>query len=92
MLRKRIRQKTTTDNFNLMVDGKEHEITATCYKTYNKETRYRVTIDESPVYIFRWDDHNNRWISDDDESTLDISKRLENAIAEQLGQRQEMAA
>lgn len=81
--RKRIKAKTTTDNFGLMVDGKQHAVTATCYQTYNKETRYRVTVDDSPVYIFKYDDGVNRWVSEEDVDAQ-IPNRLENAISMEL--------
>ena len=82
--RKRQKAKTTTDNFDLMVDGRQHNVTATCYQTYNKETRYRVTVDDSPVVIFKWDDSRNKWIPEEDVSDLQIPNRVETAIAMEL--------
>jgi len=77
--------KRITDNFDMVIDGKAVPVQATSYLTYNKETRYRVSIDNGPIVTFSWDNDLKRYTSTVDGS--DLPKRIDEAIAMQIDQR-----
>ena len=57
---KRTRNKARTENFELMINGGAVEVKATPYLVNGEETRFRVSYNESPVYIFAIDGHNRQ--------------------------------
>lgn len=84
LTRKRIKGKRTTENFEMILDGKTVPVTATCYLTYNKETRYRVSIDNGPIVTFSWNDDLKRYTSIEG---TELPQRIDEAIAMQIDQR-----
>jgi hypothetical protein len=74
--------KAQTQTFELLVDGTPYEVKATPYE-YNTETRFRVTFNGSPVYIFVWDSELKQ-LSAIGEGTDTIPVNLEEAISNQL--------
>ena len=74
--------KAQTQTFELLVDGTTYEVKATPYE-YNTETRFRVTFNVSPVYIFVWDSELKQ-LSAIGEGTDTIPVNLEEAISNQL--------
>ena len=81
--------KTHTETliFELMIDGKPVEIKATPYFVdHNKERRFRVSYDGSPVHIFAWDDSSNRLHAVKEGSEI-IPDKIERAIAKELQNR-----
>jgi hypothetical protein len=51
--------KTQTQTIELLVDGIPYEVKATPYE-FNTETRFRVSFNGSPIYIFVWDSELKR--------------------------------
>ena len=79
------KNKTVTETFEVMVDGKPVAVKATLYETPTSEARYRVSVDDSPVYIFGWDSHRNRLAAIDSGNAANgIPERIEMAIGQQL--------
>jgi hypothetical protein len=77
--------KLRTETFDLAVNGKRVNIKATLYQLHTREVRYRVSINDSPVYIFAWDNELNRPIvKDKSAATATIPDELEMAIGRQL--------
>ena len=74
--------KAQTQTFDLLVDGIPYEVKATPYE-YNTETRFRVTFNGSPVYIFVWDSELKQ-LSAIGEGTDTIPVNLEEAISNHL--------
>lgn len=68
-----------------MVDGKPVAVKATLYETHTTEARYRVSVNNSPVYIFGWDAHRNRLsVIDSGSAVNNMTERMEEAIGQQL--------
>lgn len=79
------KSKTSTEKFEVMIDGKPVTVTATLYETHNSEARYRVSVDGSPIHIFAWDPQLNRLAQIDQASVADqIPAKVEEAIGRQL--------
>lgn len=74
-----------TETFELNVDNKPVEVKATPY-VLNDETRFRVSYNGSPVYIFGWDSSLRRLIAISGGSE-NIPDHIEEAIAHQLQSR-----
>ncbi len=80
--------KTKTEVFEVTVEGKAVVVKATPYQINTGETRFRVSINDSPVHIFAWD--NNRQRLADIESGHAANKipaQIEAAISEQINNR-----
>lgn len=79
------KSKTSTEKFEVMVEGRPVTVIATLYETHNTESRYRVSIDGSPVHIFAWDPQLNRLAEIDQASAAaSIPAKVEEAIGRQL--------
>jgi hypothetical protein len=78
-------KNSPTETFELNVDSVPVEVKATPY-LFNDETRFRVSYNGSPVYIFVWDSslHRLTAISDGSET---IPDNIEDAIAQKLQRR-----
>jgi hypothetical protein len=79
------KMRTTTETFQLEMDGKPVTVKVTPYHMHTMEKRYRVSINNSPVHIFAWDDNARRLIAIDGariEGKLPV--KLEEAISRQL--------
>lgn len=53
--------KKHTETFEVVVNNKPVSVTATAYTMHTDEKRYRVSIDDSPVYIYAWNDDLGRY-------------------------------
>jgi hypothetical protein len=79
--------KTYTETFEITIDGKPVEVTATPYFINNDmEKRFRVSYNGSPVHIFAWDDSSNRIFAIKEGSEI-IPDNVEQAIANELQNR-----
>ncbi|MFT3825437.1 MAG: hypothetical protein QM731_16075 [Chitinophagaceae bacterium] len=80
--------KTKTEVFDVMVDGKAVTVKATPYQINTGETRFRVSINESPIHIFAWDDNRQR-LADiaSGNAANKIPAQVEAAISEQINSR-----
>jgi hypothetical protein len=67
-----------------MINGGTVEVKATPYLVNGEETRFRVSYNESPVYIFAIDEHNHRVSVI--EGMNRIPQGIETAIANKLVQ------
>jgi hypothetical protein len=77
--------RTTTETYQMEVDGKPVTVKATPYQIHTSEKRYRVSINNSPVHIFAWDDNSRRLVLIDKAATADkVPERIEEAIGRQL--------
>lgn len=74
--------KAKTKRFEIVVNGKPVQVTATAYEA-NDKTRYRVSYNGGPVHIFGWDVNENRLMVIDSASEK-MPIPLESAIAEEL--------
>jgi hypothetical protein len=78
-------EKIITEKFEVILEGKPVPVKASRYRTHNKEVRFRVSINDSPVYIFAFDEKQNRAVAIDKGSAIaDISPRIEEAIGSRL--------
>jgi hypothetical protein len=78
-------EKITTEQFDIVLEGKPVAIKASRYTTHNKETRFRVSINGSPVYIFAYDEELNKAVAIDKGAAIAaISPKIEHVIAERL--------
>lgn len=77
--------KTRTEIFEMAIDGKPVKVKATPFKIATEEKRYRVSINDSPVHIFAWDDQLNRLaIIDKARLAESIPDKVEEVIGRQL--------
>lgn len=74
--------KARTQTFELLVDGTPYVVKATPY-SFNDETRFRVSYNESPVHIFLWDSSVGRLTVIGDQAAT-MPDNLEVAIARKL--------
>ena len=78
-------EKVTTEKFDIMLEGKPVMVKASRYQTHNKETRFRVSINGSPIYIFAYDEELERAVAVDKGAAISaISPRIEDVIGERL--------
>jgi hypothetical protein len=77
--------KIKTEKFDVVLDGKPVTVKASKYQTHNKEVRFRVSINDSPVYIFALDPNTERAFAIDKGAAIaDISPKMEEAIGYRL--------
>jgi hypothetical protein len=77
--------RVITETFDLMIDGKPVTVKATPYQLHTNETRYRVSINNSPVHIFGWSDDLNRLAFIDKGRAADrMAPAIDEAIGKQL--------
>lgn len=77
--------KTRTEKFELAIDGRPVKVSATPFKIATEEQRYRVSINDSPVHIFAWDDQLNRLaVVDKAKLAESIPGNVEEVIGRQL--------
>ena len=74
-----------TEFFELIVDGTPVEVTATPY-TFNLETRFRVSVNGSPVHIFAWDKELKR-LRAIDNASIEIPDNVDEAVGKKLQRR-----
>ena len=77
--------KTRTEVFQLTIDGNPLVVKATPYQTHTTETRFRVSINNSPVHIFGWDKDLNRLTAiDHANATGEMPRKIDEAIGREL--------
>lgn len=80
--------KTRTEIFELTIDGKPLVVRATPFQTLATETRFRVSVNDSPVHIFGWDKDLNRLTAiDSSQAAANMNDKIDEAIGRQLYQR-----
>ena len=78
-------EKVRTEKFEIVLEGKPVAITASRYQTHNNEIRFRVSINDSPVYIFAYDEDLNKAVAIDQSSAIAaISPNIEDVIGTRL--------
>lgn len=78
-------EKVITEKFDMILEGKPVAVKASRYRTHNKEVRFRVSINDSPVYIFAFDEEKNKAVAIDKGSAIAaISPKIEEAIGSRL--------
>jgi len=79
---------TKTAVFEMMVEDIPFFVRATAFQTYTMETQYRVSVNESPVYIFGWHPVLKRITAIDRGSAANnIPPKVAEAIGDQLQNR-----
>ncbi len=68
--------------FQLLIDGVPYQVNAEPF-TFNEGIRYKVQYNESPEFIFAWDDSAKQYLSIDTDASK-IPSNVEFAIALQL--------
>ena len=82
------RNATKTAVFEMMVEDIPFFVRATAFQTYTMETQYRVSVNESPVYIFGWHPVLKRITAIDRGSAANnIPPKVAEAIGDQLQNR-----
>ena len=77
--------KLKTETFELTHDNKLVTVKATAFQTVTSETRYRVSINNSPVHIFALNDSINRYQDiDSGAAAKNIPLEIEEAIGKRL--------
>ena len=77
--------KVTTEKFDIILEGKPVAIKASRFRTHTNETRFRVSINDSPVYIFAFDETQNRAVAIDKSAAISaISPKIEEVIGSRL--------
>jgi hypothetical protein len=78
-------EKVTTEKFDVVLEGKPVNVQASKYTTHNKEIRFRVSIDGSPVYIFAYDEELQKAVAvDKGAASAAISPKIEEVIGMRL--------
>ena len=77
--------KLRTENFDLTLDNRVINVKATAFQTPASETRFRVSVNDSPVHIFALNESLNRY-TDVERSTASnsIPVNIEEAIGRKL--------
>ena len=75
--------KLHTETFEIVKANRPWTIKATRY-LLNKETRFRVSVNDSPVHIFSWDDDLERLTATHSPGTDTLPREVEVGIAEKL--------
>lgn len=81
-MKKRSRNKARTESFDLIVNGQALAVNATPYLINGVETRFRVSYNDSPVYIFAQDSETHRVMPL--EGSFSMPVPVVRAIAERL--------
>jgi hypothetical protein len=74
--------KAQTQKMEFLLDGMPYEVKATPFQ-FNDETRFRVSFNGSPIYIFVWDSELKRLTAIGDGTDM-IPVNLEDAISGHL--------
>ncbi|MGN6494080.1 MAG: hypothetical protein ACTHLE_18925 [Agriterribacter sp.] len=82
--------KTRRETFEIIAEGKPYIVNATSYLNGSEQLRFRVSVNNSPVCIFGWDEGLDRFaiIKDNRDPMIApsvemlISERLENVYAQ----------
>ena len=78
-------EKVRTEQFEIVLEGRPVAIKASRYQTHNNEIRFRVSINDSPVYIFAYDEELNKAVAIDQGSAIAaISPNIEDVIGTRL--------
>lgn len=69
-------------SFQLLIDGVPYNVNADPFK-FNEGVRYKVQYNESPTFIFAWDDSAMQYLAIDTDASK-VPSNVEFAIARQL--------
>jgi hypothetical protein len=76
--------RAQTKIFDVIADGNPYSIKATPY-TWNESIRYRLSVNDSPVYIFAWDEDLGRLAAmEGPKGSVVLPEIVEEAIANEL--------
>ena len=76
--------KTVTEIFEIIAEGKPYTVKATSFLNGMEKLRYRVSVNNSPVCIFGWDEGLDRFAILKDARNPDIHPAAEMIIARKL--------
>ena len=76
--------KTSTEIFEMIADGKPYVVRATSFLNGMEQLRFRVSVNNSPVCIFGWDEGLNRFAILKDPRDPDVHPAAEMVIARKL--------
>ena len=79
--------KTRTEKFDLVIDNHRVTVKATPFTLPTNETRYRVSVNESPVFIYAWNEDQQRYaVLESGKAAGHIPEQINEAIGQQLQQ------
>ena len=76
--------KTTTEIFEIVADGNPYMVKATPFVNGREKLRFRVSVNNSPVCIFGWDEDLDRFAILKDARDPDVYPAAEMVIARKL--------
>ncbi|MBX3254379.1 MAG: hypothetical protein KF862_09585 [Chitinophagaceae bacterium] len=76
--------KTKRETFEIISGDKLYTVNAASYLNGSDQLRFRVSVNNSPVCIFRWDEGSERFAIMRDDRDPVISTSLEKLIAQKL--------
>ena len=77
--------KAKTEKFDLVVDNQPIKVKATPFTLPTHETRYRVSVNNSPVYIYAWHDEQKCYtILEHGSAAVSLPEKINEAIGRQL--------
>ena len=82
--------KTKRETFEIISNDKLYTVNAASYLNGSEQLRFRVSVNNSPVCIFRWDDGLGRFTIMRDDRDPVISTSMEKLIAQKLENISEM--
>lgn len=77
--------KKHTETFEMVVNNKPVTVTATAYVMHTNEKRYRVSVNDSPVYIYAWNDELKRYsVLQTSQAAAQLPEVIDEAIGRQI--------
>ena len=77
--------KSKTEKFDLVIDNQPVNVKATPFTLPTNETRFRVSVNDSPVYIYAWQDELKRFtILEHGNAAGRMPEKVNEAIGRQL--------
>ncbi|MBN8857428.1 MAG: hypothetical protein J0H29_03505 [Sphingobacteriales bacterium] len=76
--------RLVTEKFEILSGGNIYQVRATEYLNGQEKLRYRVSVNDSPVCVFGWNNDRSRFTIMHDHRNPDIPGEIEQAIAGRL--------
>ena len=77
--------RAKTEIFEVVINNKPVTVKATPYVMHTNEIRYRVSINDSPVYIYAWQDDMNRYtLLQSSRAAVQLPEFVDEAVGRQL--------
>lgn len=76
--------KTRRETFEITAEGRPYNVNATSYLNGSEELRFRVSVNNSPICIFGWDQGLDRFAIIKDNRDPMVSPSVEMLIAQKL--------